>query len=60
MIPGQRLLSLLPVLRILLVTVGLVLLSYGLWAIWPPLGWLGGGVSCICVEMVIADRLSRR
>lgn len=60
MIPAQRLLPLLPVLRVLLVTIGLVLLSYGLWTVWPPLGFLGGGVSCISVEMVIADRLSRR
>ncbi|KIQ67050.1 hypothetical protein TR51_06605 [Kitasatospora griseola] len=60
MIPYQRLLPLLPILRVLLVAVGLVLLSYGLWLIWPPLGFIGGGVSCISVEMVIADKLSRR
>lgn len=60
MTPGQRLQPLLPVLRVLLVAVGLVLACYGLRLIWPPLGWLGGGVSCIAVEMVIADRLSRR
>ncbi|MFD5564520.1 hypothetical protein [Kitasatospora griseola] len=59
MTPYQRLLPLLPILRVLLVTVGLALACYGLWLIWPPLGFIGAGLSCVAAEMVIADRPPR-
>lgn len=60
MIPYQRLLPLLPLLRVLLVAGGLVTVSYGLWLAWPPLGFIAAGVFCVCAEMVIADRPPRR
>lgn len=61
MIPYQRLAALLtaalrPLLPVLLVIAGLAFASYGLWLAWPPLGWLGAGASCLCVEMAISDR----
>lgn len=60
MIPYQRLLPLLPLLRVLLVAGGLTMASYGLWLAWPPLGFIAAGVFCVCVEMVIGDRPLRR
>ncbi|MCG6493429.1 hypothetical protein [Kitasatospora sp. A2-31] len=60
-IPYQRLAALVravlrPLLPVVLVVAGLGLLSYGLWMAWPPLGYLGAGTSCLCVEMAISDR----
>jgi hypothetical protein len=60
-IPYQRLAALAqavlrPLLPVVLVVTGLSLLSYGLWMAWPPLGFLGAGASCLCVEMAISDR----
>jgi hypothetical protein len=56
-IPYQRLA---PLLQVLLVIAGVGLASYGLWLAWPPLGFLGAGASCLCVEMGVADRLRPR
>jgi len=39
------------VLPVLLVLVGLALICYGLALIWPPLGFIAAGLSCLAVEM---------
>jgi hypothetical protein len=44
------------ILPVLLVIVGLGLIAYGLALIYPPLGYIAGGLSCLAAEMWRTDR----
>lgn len=44
------------ILPVLLVLAGLALISYGLGLIYPPLGFIAAGLSCLAAEMWRTDR----
>ncbi|PBC71569.1 hypothetical protein BX265_6179 [Streptomyces sp. TLI_235] len=44
---------------LLTVVAGLFLIAFGVWSIYPPAGYIVGGLSCLAVEMWRTDRPRR-